>query len=99
MFIEFLQVFLPIIIYILLIVALIVLIIVGFKFANFLDKINHVTDSVSDKVDSLNGLFHAIDFATDKVSEFSAKIVDVIVASISKLVHRSKKNKEDEDDE
>ena len=99
MFIEFLQVFLPLVIYILLIVALIVLIVVGFKFANFLDKINHVVDSVSDKVDSLNGIFHAIDFATDKVSEFSTVIVETVVSAVSKLLHRKKKIKEDEDDE
>ena len=99
MFVEFLQVFLPLVIYILLIVVLIVLIVVGFKFANFLDKINHVVDSVSQKIDSLNGLFHVIDFATDKVSEFSTAIVERVISTITKFSRRKNKNKEDEDDE
>ena len=99
MFIDFLQVFLPLVIYILLIVVLIVLIVVGFKFANFLDKINHVVDSVSDKVDSLNGIFHAIDFATDKVSDFTTAIVDKVVSTLSKLFNRKKKIEEEDEDE
>lgn len=99
MFYEFLQMFLPIIIYLLLIAVLIIAIIIGIKCVTLLNNVNHLTESISDKVDSLNGLFRAIDFATDKVSEVTTKIVDTIVSGVSKVVHRkSKKIKEEEED-
>jgi hypothetical protein len=99
MFYEFLQMFLPIIIYLLLIAVLIIAIIIGIKCVTLLNNVNHLTESISDKVDSLNGLFRAIDFATDKVSEVTTKIVDTIVSGVSKVVHRkSKKKKEEEED-
>ncbi len=99
MFYEFLQMFLPIIIYLLLIAVLIIAIIIGIKCVTLLNNVNHITESISDKVDSLNGLFRAIDFATDKVSEVTTKIVDTIVSGVSKVVHRkSKKKKEEEED-
>jgi uncharacterized protein YoxC len=91
--------FLPIIIYLLLIAVLIIAIIIGIKCVTLLNNVNHLTESISDKVDSLNGLFRAIDFATDKVSEVTTKIVDTIVSGVSKVVHRkSKKKKEEEED-
>ncbi len=98
MFYEFLQMFLPIIIYLLLIAVLIIAIIIGIKCVTLLNNVNHLTESISDKVDSLNGLFRAIDFATDKVSEVTTKIVDSIVSGVSKIVHRKSKNKEEEED-
>ena len=92
--VEFLQVYLPIIIYILLIVVLIIAIIIGVKISNLLDKVNHVTDSVSDKIDSLNGIFHVIDFATDRVNEVATRVVDFLSANVSKFINRkSKKDK------
>ena len=99
MFYEFLEMFLPIIIYLLLIAVLIIAIVIGIKLVSLLDKVNHVTESISDKIDSLNGVFRAIDFATDKVNEVTTKIVDAVVGGISSLIHRkSKKNKEEEED-
>ncbi len=99
MFYEFLQMFLPIIIYLLLISVLIIAIIIGIKCVTLLNNVNHLTESISDKVDSLNGLFRAIEFATDKVSEVTTKIVDTIVSGVSKVVHRKyKKKKEEEED-
>ena len=91
MFIEFLQIYLPIIINILLIVVLVIAIIIGIKLTDLIDKINHVADSVSEKVDSLNGIFRAIDFATDKVNSLTNKAVDSIVSGISKLFRRKSK--------
>ena len=99
MFYEFLEMFLPIIIYLLLITVLIIAIIIGIKCVTLVNNLNHLTESISDKVDSLNGIFKAIDFATDKVNEITSKVVDTIVSGVSNLVHRkSKKNKEEEED-
>lgn len=98
MFVDFLQVYLPIIINILLIVVLVIAIIIGIKFSEFMDKANHVADSVSEKVDSLNGLFRAIDFATDKVNDITTRAVEAIATGISRIFSRkSKKVKEEED--
>jgi uncharacterized protein YoxC len=99
MFYEFLQMFLPIIIYLLLIAVLIIAIIIGIKCVTLLNNVNHLTESISDKVDSLNGLFRAIDFATDKVSEVTTKIVDTIVSGVSKVVHRKSKKKIEEEED
>ena len=97
--VEFLQVYLPIIIYILLVILIVIGIIIGFKLINFMDKLNDITDSVSEKVESFNGLFHAIDFATDKVNSFTTKIVDVVVGGLSKLFKRKNKSELDFEDE
>ena len=100
MFVEFLQVYLPIIINVLLIVFLIVAIIIGIKLSDLIDKANHVADSVSEKLDSLNGLFKAIDFASDKVNSITNKTVDAIVSALSKIFsRRSKKIKFDEEED
>ncbi len=99
MFYEFLEMFLPIIIYLLLIAVLIIAIIIGIKCVTLINNINHLTESISQKVDSLNGIFKAIDFATDKVNEITSKVVDAVVSGVSSLVHRkSKKKKEEEED-
>ena len=99
MFTEFLQVYLPIIIYILLIVLIIIGIIIGLRLINFLDKVNNITDSISEKVESFNGLFHAIDFATDKVNSITMKIVDALSGGITKLFKRRKKKEIDIEEE
>ena len=99
MFYEFLEMFLPIIIYLLLITVLIIAIVIGIKCVTLVNNLNHLTESISQKVDSLNGVFKAIDFATDKVNEITSKVVEVVVSGVSNLVHRkSKKNKEEEED-
>ena len=89
--VEFLQVYLPIVVNILLIVFLIVAIIIGIKVSDLIDKTNHVADSISEKLDSLNGIFKAIDFATDKVNSIANKAVDSIVSGISKIFGKKAK--------
>ena len=91
MFVDFLQVFLPIIINVLLVVLLIIAIIIGLKTIDMMDKINQVVDSVSNKIDSLNGVFKVIDFATDKFNELTNKAVEGIVSGIGHIF--KKKNK------
>ena len=49
MFLEFLQVFLPLVVYVLLIVILIVGIIIGIKAIKTLDKVDRVVDDVQIK--------------------------------------------------
>lgn len=96
---EYLQVILPIIIYFLLIIILVVGIILGIKFIKTVTKIEKVVDDVNDKVESLNGFFHVLDFTTDKIVALTDTIVDKVSMFISKLFlnKNSKKDKKKED--
>lgn len=97
---EFLQNFLPILIYFLLIIILIVGIILGIKFIRTLTKVEKVVDDVNEKVQSLNGFFHVIDFATDKIVSLSDKVVEGVSHLVSKLFFsRKKKSKNIEEEE
>ena len=91
--------FLPIIIYVLLIILLIIGIILGIKSIITINKVEKVVDDVSEKVESLNGLFQIVDFTTDKLVSITDKVIDGVSSLASKLFFRKKKNKEDETDE
>lgn len=96
---EFLLSFLPIVIYFLLIIILVIGIILGVKAIKTVDKIDNVVDDISNKVKSLNGLFHIIDFCTDKIVSISDKIIDGIAGFLLKIFNPKKKNeKESEND-
>ena len=81
--------FLPIVIYILLIIILIVGIILGVRFIVLLGKAQRVVDDVNEKVRSLDGLFHIIDTATDKV----VLVTDVIMGFIAKIFVKDEEEK------
>lgn len=90
--VEFLQVYLPLVVYILLIVILVVGIIIGLKAIKTLEKVELVVDDVQKKVSSLNGVFSIIDVTTDKLVSFTDKIVDTASNVIKKIFNkRSKK--------
>jgi len=92
--IEFLQTFLPLVIYVLLIVLLIVGIILGIRLIHTLDKVDRVVDDVNDKVRTLDGLFNVVDIVSDKVSLVTNKVVD----GIGGLFGRFKKGSDYEDE-
>lgn len=95
---DFWLAFLPIIIYILLIIILIIGIILGIKSIITIKKVEKVVDDVNEKVESLNGLFHIVDFTTDKIVSLTDKVVDGLSGLAGKLFFRKKsKNKEDEE--
>lgn len=77
--------FLPIIVYILLIIILIIGIVLGVRFIVILGKANRVVENVEEKVRSLDGLFHIIDTATDKVVLVTDKVVDFVMEFIAKI--------------
>lgn len=86
--------FLPIVIYILLIIILIVGIILGIRFIVLLGKAQRVVDDVNEKVRSLDGLFHIIDTATDKVVFVTDKVIDAIMGFIAKIFIKPEQEKE-----
>ncbi len=90
--------FLPIIIYILLIIILIIGIILGVKSIITIKKVEKVVDDVNEKVESLNGLFHIVDFTTDKIVMLTDKVVDGLSGVASKLFFRKKNKKEEENE-
>lgn len=96
---EFWLQFLPIIIYILLIIILIIGIILGVKSIITLNKVERVVDDVNEKVKTLNGFFHVIDYTTDKIALATDKVVEGITGFVSKLLFSKKKNKKNEEED
>ena len=91
--------FLPIIIYILLIIILIIGIILGIKSIITINKVEKVVDDVNEKVESLNGLFHVVDFTTDKIVMLTDKVVDGLSGFASRLFFKNKRKKMEDENE
>ena len=87
-----------ILLYILGSTLLVVLIILGIKLIITMNKVNLVVEDINKKVDSLNGLFSIIDMTTDKLAILSDRMVDGVTYLIKKIF-KSKKGKEDENNE
>ena len=87
--------FLPIIIYILLIIILIIGIILGVKAVTMLNKVDKVIEDVNDKIQSLNGFFHIIDYTTDKISLATDKVIGTITSMFNKVLFSKKKKKKE----
>lgn len=96
---EFLQLYLPIVIYILLIILLTVGIILGVRVISAMDKVDAVLDNMQKKVNSLNGLFNVIDFTTDKISAFSDRVVEVISGFVGKFRRKKRVDYEEESED
>jgi len=86
--------FLPIVIYILLIIILIVGIILGIRFLVLLGKAERIMDDVNRKVKSLDGVFHIIDTATDKIVLVTDKVVEGVTSFVTKMFFNKKEETE-----
>jgi len=85
--------------YILGVALLVILIILGLKLINTVDKTNEILDDVNDKVQSLNGLFNAINMTTSTISSIGDKVVNIFATIVGKFVgKKKKKNKKEEED-
>ncbi len=94
---EFLNVFLPIVLYLVAIALIIVFIIVGIKLINLLDKVDRVVDNVEDKINSFNGALAVMTKTADGIASIGDSVINSVSLGVSKLVnifHRKKK-KED----
>jgi len=96
---EFLKDLFPVILYFLLIILVVVLIVLVVRVLGTLKKVDQVVDDVNHKVNKLNGLFNAIDSATDTLSIMSNRVVSIITNGLEKLFTKKSKKKEDEADE
>ena len=81
---EFLQVFLPTVLYCLGIILVIVLIVLAIKAIETLTKVNTLLDDAQDKMNRLNGFFQMMDAISDK----AAIITDTVVSSITSVITR-----------
>lgn len=82
---------LPVVLYILGSILLVVLIILGIKLIVTMNKIENIVDDINGKVKSLNGLFSAIDYTTDKLALISDRFVDTVALIIRKIFKRKEK--------
>lgn len=92
---EFWLNYLPVVIYFLLIALLIILIILGIKMIGTLTKVEKIVDGINDKIESINPIFHMIDFATDRIANLSDVFVDFFTNFLSKLLNRKGKEEKD----
>lgn len=89
------DVLLPVLLYTFGIILLIVLIILGIRMIKILDKLDMVVDDVANKVSTLDGLFNAIERATDGINSITSKVSYTMVNMFSKIFRKRKKNKEE----
>ncbi|MDO4996706.1 MAG: hypothetical protein Q4E69_05965 [Bacilli bacterium] len=95
---DFVNVFLPMILYICGIILLIVLIVLGIKFIGVLDKVDKVVDNIENKVNSLNTAFSLIDKTTDSIVGIGNTVVGAVNGFVSRFT-KKKSLEEDEDNE
>ncbi|MBE6140545.1 MAG: hypothetical protein E7172_03305 [Firmicutes bacterium] len=91
---EFWLTFLPLIIYILIIFLLVIGIVLGIKTIITMDKVEKVIDNVNEKMESLNSVFHIIDFTTDKIAGITDRMVEVISSFFARLWFKKEKKEE-----
>lgn len=77
---------------------LVISIILGIKFIITLNKVEKVVDDVNDKVQTLNGFFHIIDYTTDKIALATDKAVEGVISLFNKLIFKKKKKIESDDE-
>lgn len=97
---DFLQVFLPIVLFILGIVLLVVLIVLAIKMIDTVDKMNRILENTERKINSFNGVFRLIDSFTDNLSFVGDRMIETIASVLSKIFKpKKRKSKYEEDDE
>ncbi len=92
---EFINVFLPVLMYSLLSVLIVVLIVLGIRLLETVNRVNKLLDDVEKKMDSMNGLFNVMDFVTTKATIVTDTIASTIMGAVSNLVKKRKQKKED----
>jgi len=77
-------------------ILLIVLIILGIKLIITMNKIELVVDDISKKVKTLDGFFSMIDFTTDRLAKLSDRFVETVSSLIKRLIKRKEDVRENE---
>lgn len=92
---EFLNLFLPMILYVVAIILLIILIILGIKCIEILNKIDRVMDNIEEKVNTFNGAISIISKVSDGIANISDSAIFGITSAMSKIFNRFKSKEED----
>ena len=82
---NFLNFYLPVLLYVVGIILLVVLIILGIRFITLLGKAQRLVDNVNQKIRALDGVFQIIDTATDKIVFVADIVIENVMAFISKI--------------
>ncbi|MCI8460411.1 MAG: hypothetical protein HFE81_03335 [Bacilli bacterium] len=93
---EFLSVFLPIILYIVAIILLIILIVLGIKCIAILDKIDRVVDNIEEKVNTFNGALSIIGKVSDGIASIGDSVIFGITSAVSKIFNKVKSKEEND---
>ncbi len=87
-----LNVFLQVLTSVFTIALLIVGIVLGIRLIQVINKAEQVIDDVSEKIESLNGIFSIIDKASLGLNLVGSRIIDSITELIKKIVKRKKED-------
>ena len=92
---DFLNTFLPVILYIVAIILLIVLIIVGIKVLKILNRVDSIVDDVESKVKTFNNAVAVVGKAADGLANISDSVVFGVTTAISKIFNKKMKEEDD----
>ncbi len=90
---DFLNSFLPILIYLLLIILIIIGIVIGVKLLNFMTKAQDIIDNVDKKINTLNPVFDIINAASFKVNRVFDRFLDFFYKCIYKNIFKRKRKR------
>lgn len=94
---EVLSQALPIVIYFLLIILLVILITFGIKLLLVVVKLEKLAEDFRIKMESLNGIFRAVDFISNRLSRFGDIFTDFIGDKIKRFTNRRKKEVDEDE--
>ena len=95
---EFLMIFLPVVIFILLIIVLVMGIILMGRALRTFAKFEALIDDINEKVQTLNSFFQVFDYAVDKITSITDRVSSVMgFLGNGFLFGRKKKKKEEEE--
>ena len=92
---DFLNTFLPVILYIVAIILLIILIIVGIRVLGMLNRVDKMLDDVEKKVNTFNNAIAVMGKAADGIANISDSVIFGVTTAVSKIFN--KKSKEEDD--
>lgn len=90
---------LEITLFVALIVFVITLIVLCIKLINTVNKIDYLVDNVTTKVESLDGIFNILGFASNKLSVVSDTITSFLLNLVNKIFRKNKKEEGEEENE
>lgn len=92
---DFLNSFLPVILYIVAIILLIILIIIGIRVLGMLNRVDKMLDDVEKKVNTFNNAIAVMGRAADGIANISDSVIFGVTTAVSKIFNKNKKEEDD----